>query len=220
LALDGEVSAAQLEELRRGPLRGVQTLLDGGVALHGASIVFGENALAIVGGLGRGKSTLASACVEAGATLLSDGCVCVDAERRVRAGVSFIKMRAASLRLKGLDPESFEPLYADSDKRKFPAPTPPGSALFQLSGVVVLQLGEALEIHTPRPAERLALLMAHAYLVRAFPGHLQPTLLSRITKLSYGLKVIRVVRSACYDELPTLVRVVEELASESQSART
>lgn len=67
------------EKLRRGAAQLLLSHLSGGVPLHGSAVALGGRAVALVGGTGHGKSTLAATlCESFGAALLADDAVAIE----------------------------------------------------------------------------------------------------------------------------------------------
>ncbi|MDB4946857.1 MAG: Serine kinase of the HPr protein regulates carbohydrate metabolism [Labilithrix sp.] len=74
-----------VEKIRRGGAMLLVRHLQGKLALHGAAVAFGAEAIVLLGRSGQGKSTLAASLCAAGASLLADDAVAIDS-----AGASFV----------------------------------------------------------------------------------------------------------------------------------
>jgi hypothetical protein len=82
LAFEDEVPEAHRRKLERGAATLLLRQLHGKLGVHGAAVAFAGRAVVLVGGSGDGKSTLAAAACEAGATLLADDAVAIDLQER------------------------------------------------------------------------------------------------------------------------------------------
>ena len=70
--------AVELDKIRRGSGRLLLRQLAGELALHGAAVGLEGRAVLLLGRSGQGKSTLAAALCEAGASLYADDASCID----------------------------------------------------------------------------------------------------------------------------------------------
>ncbi|MGC4065930.1 MAG: hypothetical protein QM784_15025 [Polyangiaceae bacterium] len=210
LAVDCELSDARRRELQEGPLRALNCLVSGGAALHGSAVGIDGLGIAFLGFTGQGKSTLTSEFVRRGASLVSDGLVCVDANGLLQIGQQRIKMREPGMRIHGFEPEAHEPVHELSDKRViYPDATTNGhSPPLQLKYAFILEVGTEAELKPLRPSERIKLLVLHSYLVRALPTSLQAMILDRAATLAQRCDVVRLVRSDRTEELPDLFQLV------------
>lgn len=89
-----------------GPAIALALELAGNLCLHGSAVTAGDGAIGFVGGKYHGKSTLATALIAAGATLVSDDILAVDpASGLLRPGVASVRLwrdAAAALRVEEL----------------------------------------------------------------------------------------------------------------------
>jgi hypothetical protein len=130
------------------PVAGVFSMWDGNLPLHGGAFVSGGGAWAVLGHKEAGKSTLMALIALAGATVVADDMVVIDASGSVLAGPRGIDLR----------PESAERLGAETrevrrgERRRLELP--PVEHSVPLAGLVTLEWGDGPAIEPLPPSER------------------------------------------------------------------
>lgn len=169
ITVDAEPSAsdALLRNFILGPALAVALHQRGTLVLHASAVMMGGVAALFLGDSEWGKSTAAAACYLDGGALVADDTVAVvDIGVRPSAvpAIPVIKLWPDSLIALGLDPEAFDLVHEELDKRRFPAgrgfpvePVPIGAAYVLSDGFVGLE-----EIHG---SEALIELVRHSYAV-------------------------------------------------------
>jgi hypothetical protein len=213
------------QELVRLPLLGVvlATLLHqrGLLVLHASAVAIGGRAVAFLGAKGAGKSTTAAALYARGHTLLGDDVVALDdaatGPRMVLPGSPQLKLwpDAATSSL-GQDPDALPRIASMYEKRSRLAEERFASRPLPLGALFVLDYGDELELEYLSPHEAMKHLIANTYVARfgarllsgpAAAGHLK-----QIADLVRDTPLYRLRRPVSLPELPSLTRLIEDVA--------
>ncbi|MGD0196625.1 MAG: hypothetical protein ABSC56_01780 [Solirubrobacteraceae bacterium] len=127
-------------------------VLDGHLVLHASGVAVADQAIAIIGHSGSGKSTIAALCCAAGAELLSDDALRI----AVRDGTAYCYRGSGELRLRPQAAALAEAFSASGlrttlDGRTAVRPAQPAAELFELAALVAPRLSPpATEIRVER----------------------------------------------------------------------
>jgi hypothetical protein len=134
--------------------------------LHAGAVSIDGCAVALIGGKGWGKSTLTAALLARGHKLLSDDIAAIRREGAIPTvlpGIPSIKLWPDSIEAIGRNPEAYERLYPEVEKRTMrlseefcPTPLP-------LRAIVCLGGGDGMSIEPLAKFEALTRLMPHWY---------------------------------------------------------
>lgn len=121
--LHPDASPTDAEHFLLGPATGVALQMQGVVLVHASAVRFDGRAVAFAGPSGFGKSTLAAACLRAGATLLADDVLAVEPGSPPMAlpYLPRLKLWGDSLGFFGAQPGRYRPVLSRFEKRRVPA---------------------------------------------------------------------------------------------------
>jgi HPr serine kinase-like protein len=111
------VTLEDLTSLVVGPMLGCLLQLRGMTCLHGCVVALHGRGFAFLGPSGAGKSTTALACIQAGATLVSDDLVVLDEGRegfRARYGQPALQLRPNSAQLLSGSFDQLRPIWSEA----------------------------------------------------------------------------------------------------------
>lgn len=126
-----------------GPVRALQALLGGHFALRGSAVLVNGVALVITGDSGVGKSALAAALMQAGASVVADGYVLFDAYTQpiLRVARDRVDLWPDTVKALGMDAAAGELVRAGLTKRAFASQPPPTGPQVPVDRLVVLSSG-------------------------------------------------------------------------------
>lgn len=220
LSWSGGVRLEELTSLVVGPVLGYLLQLRGMTCLHGCVVARQGRGLAFIGASGAGKSTTALACVQAGATLVSDDIVVLHEEAdcfRARPGQPALQLRPNSAqhlcgsfdRLRPIWPEArgWHPKrYLDVPARSEDAESGiPLDAIYLLGPRVT---SGPLQITRLSPAASLANLLAQRPLLFLHDPESDARDMDVLSRVATKVPVSELVRSEGLDQLGELVEVV------------
>lgn len=190
--------------------------------LHGSAVDLGRGAVVFLGGNRGGKSSLAAALMERGATLLADDLAAVRSRRGgfvVPPGYPQMRFWPDAARRFSERAEELETVYPGLDKRRLPVGGRQGgrfaAAPSPLGAIVLLDRRDATPA-APRfdalpPAEALMILLRHSFLPRLVVAcGWQPRRLEGLAAVVDAVPVLRLAYRSGYDHLPAAVDAVRE----------
>jgi hypothetical protein len=182
----------RIAELLGGPGFGLAAFLQGSAVLHGSCVVADGRAVSFVGSSGAGKSTMAAAVVDAGATFCSDGMTLVDPGTAIcYSGPARWKLCDDSVASLNYSVAELERVSEGS--RKFLVDAAEASN-GTLDSVLVIDTADELRIDWFSPAEGVFQLIKYAYLVEALAETHMPMLFERMSALAQRVRVGRFTR--------------------------
>lgn len=187
--------------------------------LHAATVADEGRAVALLGGQGQGKSTLAAACARAGLALVSDDCTPVrlrapgsaDTRLLVLPGPGRLKLWPDSVAALGIEAAVIGAIHGAEAKcvARWPAAAP---APVPLAGVVLLETGGALALHPVSAEEALAAIAPNCF------GHRRTTVAGRarqfaaVAGVALGTRIARLTVPRDLALLPAAVAMVRAFA--------
>lgn len=186
-----------------GPVMGFVMLLRGVVCLHASAVVIGNEAIALVGPAGSGKSTTAAAFAELGYGILAEDVVTLDDRRDhflVRPGYPCIRLWPASVKslygsethLPKLTP-NWDKCYLDLTERFHGEPLPL-AAIYQLAERQ--HDARAPFVETLDRAEKLMSLIANTYATKLMDKQMRAREFELLTRVVSHVPVRRVTPHA------------------------
>jgi hypothetical protein len=208
------------EGLIRLPLLGMvlATLLHqrGLLVLHSSAVTLDGGALALVGGKGWGKSTLAAALYARGHGLVADDLLALRVggakTPTVLPAYPRFKLWPDAIVALGEDPESFRRVVSPAEKRDFQINSRFSQRPIPLRGIYILNVGPMPEIERVRPQEALIRLIKHSYATRIgkeLPPSEEAAHFLQCAALVKKVPVYRLKRPNALQLLPDTVRLVE-----------
>lgn len=151
-----------------GPAMGALMHQRGLLVLHASAVAMGGVAALFLGDSEWGKSTTAAACYQAGHALVADDTTAVDLTGAVPTAIPAIpriKLWPESLRALSLDPDRYERVHAELDKRQLPAPRGFPGGPVPIGVIYVLDEGTAIGIEPIAGHEAVIEVVRHSYAV-------------------------------------------------------
>ena len=203
-----------------GSVLGLLCHLRGYLPLHGACVIVGERAIALVGHAGEGKSTMAAALAEAGHRLLADDITALqisDTSVLVQPTFPRIKLWSDSLAALGVKEEGLstnrnrQGKYHVFRPEGFAAEPVPLSAIYELRSD---PLCTEPQVESIRGAKAMAEIYPHIYRRRL--GELAagaPAIFRGLQKLLREVPYFSITRRRDISELNRLVKTIETSAA-------
>lgn len=191
--------------------------LRGALILHGATVSFGDSAVAVVGQSGAGKSTLSSALVQAGHPLVTDDLIPLDlndADLMVAPGIPFSRLWPDTLTHLGQDLDALPRVHPAEEKRKVDDPKRFLGKSLPLKAIYILEripADQTLEIVPQSGARALMDVLANTYRpepLGALGRH--GALMSDVGKLVARLPVLRLRYPTGFNHLQSAVSALQE----------
>jgi hypothetical protein len=151
-----------------GPAMGALMHQRGHLVLHASAVALGGVAAAFLGDSEWGKSTTAAACYLAGNALIADDTTAVDLTRAVPTAIPAIpriKLWPESMRALSLDPDRYERVHAELDKRQLPAPRGFPGAPVPIGAIYILGDGPQVGVEPHTGHEAVIDVVRHSYAV-------------------------------------------------------
>lgn len=217
-----EDEAALLDTLLTGAALGVALHQRGHFTLHASAVQIGDEAVALVGGMRAGKTTLACAFQAAGHTILADDMIVFGGSEQVSVWPGVPEVRVdpdVLLNIVRIEPTTLRRIHPSSGRRILPVPTQQVPAPVPLRAIVSLTEGERAPWERLRPPQAFMELLQHAYAPRLLrhdsvtPGHL-----SQLQRLATQVPVYTLHRPMSLQDVPDTVSwVTERLAQRTTS---
>ena len=215
---------AEIEIVFLGPVMGLWLERRGVAVLHAAAVALPGGAVLFLGTNRGGKSSLAAAMMDRGATLLADDVVAVESRAEAfLARPSYPQMRfwPAAARHLVDDVEALERVHPRLTKRRLGV-GPGGIGHFQETAVPVQAVvlparrpGAALRVEELAPAEGLMTLLRQSFLPRLVEAcGWQARRLDRLGALVEGVGVARLHYPSGYEHLPEVADAVLDWVAE------
>jgi hypothetical protein len=185
----------------------------GYLVLHASVVSVDGGAVAFLGSSGAGKSTTATAFLEAGYDVIADDVAAVtvtDAGPTVAPGFPALKLDRSVVDDLDLAVDAVEDADDDRDRRFYSLSSDGEEESVPVAAVFVLADGETVEVSPLEPRERVLELVRHSYAARAF-GVVDgaETNVSQCGRLAEAVPVRRLTRPRSMDALPAVVDAVE-----------
>ncbi len=151
-----------------GPAMGALMHQRGLLVLHASAVAMGGVAALFLGDSEWGKSTTAAACYQAGHALVADDTTAVDLTGAVPTAIPAIpriKLWPESLRALSLDPDRYERVHAELDKRQLPAPRGFPGAPVPIGAIYILGEGAEVGVEPHTGHEAVIDVVRHSYAV-------------------------------------------------------
>jgi hypothetical protein len=149
-----------------GPAMGALLHQRGLLVLHASAMALGGVAALFLGDSEWGKSTTAAACYQAGHALIADDTTAVDLSGAIPTAIPAIpriKLWPESLRALSLDPDRYERVHEELDKRQLPAPRGFPSAPVPIGAIYVLGEGTEVRVEPHAGHEAVIDVVRHSY---------------------------------------------------------
>lgn len=192
----------------------------GFLVLHASSVAIQDKVVAFLGHSGWGKSTLAAALHTHGHSVITDDVLAISLEDVENPIVvpSFpqCKLSPQAAEALGKDPNSLEPLYAHSSKRAYHFQSGFQQERLPLHSIYLLSRGDSHSITPLSFKDAFAYLVSHTRAMdvlrdsQSLQAHFQ-----QCTHLLKQISYYRFTRKPSLEELPDLVRMVEEHVQET-----
>jgi hypothetical protein len=202
-----------------GIVFGVLLHLRGYLTLHASAVSVDGNVVGFLGQKGQGKSTTALALRRAGAGFVSDDVIAAipeDGRLRVFCGPPSAKAWPASVEAIGSNPDEYDRLYPEIEKRMLTVPTVDSSQKMYLHALYVLERSSETSFERLSGTEAMLPVLSNSYAQRflgvhgATGDHLR---LSSLAVSSAG-----VYRLRARDGLSELGRLAEEIIAHVNEA--
>ena len=196
-----------------GPALGVLLHQRRIITLHGSAIADQNNAYAILGWKGQGKSTTAASLYHRGYSVLTDDIVAIDMcdeeNPMVMPGFFQLKLWPDAVKFLGLKESELKMIQPDSDKRAHLLSIKQNSPL-PLKGIYVLDKGEKHEIVPISKKEAFSEIVKNSYAAR-FMGiqGISGWHFGKVVSLSKNTMVYRFKRKSGLDKLPEALNLME-----------
>lgn len=204
-----DAPAVELDKIRRGSGRLLLRQLAGELALHGAAVARNGRAVLLLGRSGQGKSTLAAALCEAGASLLADDASCLDEGAEgwaVLASEANHWIDGASRAALGLPSEHEDKMPSRATR------VAEGQArLVAIVDLVFGDAGEATRLAPRRGLEAVSALVPQVARFVLDEPEVQRRELERVAALIESVPVLALVRPHGHAHLPDAVAAVLDL---------
>lgn len=151
-----------------GPSMGALLHQRGLLVLHASAVAMDGVAALFLGDSEWGKSTTAAACYQAGHALVADDTTAVDLTAAVPTAIPAIpriKLWPESLRALFLDPDRYERVHAELDKRQLPAPHGFPGAPVPIGAIYILGEGAEIAVEPHTGHEAVIDVVRHSYAV-------------------------------------------------------
>lgn len=191
----------------------------GFLVLHASSVAIQGRVVAFLGHSGWGKSTLAAALHSYGYSVITDDVLAINLEDvenpKVIPSFPQCKLSPQAAEALGKDPASLKELYAHSGKRAYNFQTGFQKEQLPLHSLYLLSRGESHSITPLNFADTFAYLVSHSRAMdilqdtQSLRTHFQ-----QCTQLLKQISYYRFTRKPGLEELPDLVRMVEEHVKE------
>lgn len=198
------------------PNLGLKHHYQGDTVLHGSSVTIGNSGIVILGPAGKGKSSLAAVLRLRGHLHISDG-MCViqetDGYPYLKPGPLSAKLWPDTLQALGQDPERFERVLPDHQKRVVPITTPAVTHPVAVSHVFSLEVDSmayATELQTLSPVGAVWELIRNYYLAEFIGMSEAPRIFDRCTNLARTVKVRKLLRPDNLMEIDSVAVAIEE----------
>jgi hypothetical protein len=162
------VSEAVTRNFVLGPAMGSLMHQRGLLVLHASAVALNGVAAVFLGDSEWGKSTTAAACYQAGHALIADDTTAVDLTGAVPTAIPAIprmKLWPESMRALSLDPDRYERVHEELDKRQLPAPRGFPTAPVPIGAIYVLGEGGEVLIEPHTGHEAVIDVVRHSYAV-------------------------------------------------------
>ncbi|MEA5466119.1 hypothetical protein [Leptothoe sp. PORK10 BA2] len=183
--------------------------------LHASSIAIQKHVVAFLGHSGWGKSTLAAALHAHGHTVITDDVLAINLEGtggfQVVPSFPQCKLSNEAARALKQDPTELTPLYSNAPKRAYNFQTGFQKEQLPLQKIYILDKGDEHSISPLSPKEAFCHLVSHTRAMNVLrdPQSLQLHF-QQCTQLLKQIPCYRFIRKPGLEELPDLVRMVEE----------
>ncbi|MDV3353335.1 hypothetical protein SPB21_30820 [Leptothoe sp. ISB3NOV94-8A] len=192
----------------------------GFLVLHASSVAIQDRVVAFLGHSGWGKSTLAAALHSHGHSVITDDVLAINLEDvenpKVVPSFPQCKLSPQAAEALGKDPASLEALFAHSAKRAYNFQTGFQQEQLPLQSIYLLSKGDSHSITPLSFKDAFAYLVSHSRAMdvlrdnQSLKAHFQ-----QCTQLLKQVSYYRFNRKPGLEELPDLVRMVEEHVKES-----
>jgi hypothetical protein len=183
--------------------------------LHASTVEVGGKVIAIVGGKGYGKSTLAAKLVSKGHRLVSDDVTALDFSpvgTSVLPGVPGIKLWPDAITALGGEPDNYPLLYPTTQKRHYLVFDNFVGITTKLDTVVMLDHGNNLELKELKAVEKMLFLTSGCYFnsyIDVFSLKEREEMFQRCAALSQSVKIIKLVRPRTLEKLDESCQMIE-----------
>ena len=203
-----------------GPLLGVILAQRGKFVLHASTVAINGRGVAFCGASGAGKSTLSAALLRAGHTLIADDMTVIDIHGAipwVQPGFPRIKLWPDATSALAYDTETLPLIHPDREKRSVPATTDFHARAVPLARCYLLRDAAAHAIAALSASEAIVSLVKCTYQSAwLHQGRTAGGNLISCGNLVRSGVVRELQRRRCFDELPALLRLIEnDLAADS-----
>jgi hypothetical protein len=208
-----EASPFLIQQPMLGPVMALWFQMRGFLVLHGSAVAIRGRALLILADSGTGKSTLASALLERGASLVSDDLCILSREGNgwsVRPEVPRLKLNPDSLAATrpGLGDVPLIPGDEKGEVRLGPI----GSASLPVGAIADYSVGEVPDVTPHGPIEGFFALRRHTFTHSMEATlQLQGDAFAQCAELAREILPKRLVRSANWSEFPAVLALAEGL---------
>lgn len=206
-----DVSDQQIRAVLMGPALGFLLYQRGLLVLHGSTVERNGAAFVFLGPKGAGKSTIAGAFANQGYNVVCDDMTVIDIDEqdyRMLPGLPHLKLEDDYF---GYDVFPTTASLA-MEKQYYQAPKKPTQAPDSIAGVFFLDRGEKPDVESLKPIDSVLDLLTHLYL-RQFSDDLEmDRCFEQVTNFARQVPVRRLTRPDTLDELPDLIRVVEDVS--------
>ena len=192
----------------------------GFLVLHASSVAIQGKVVAFLGHSGWGKSTLAAALHTHGHSVITDDVLAISLEDGehplVVPSFAQCKLTPQAAEALGKDPTSLEPLYAHSSKRAYHFQTGFQQEQLPLRAIYLLSKGDSHSITPLSVKDAFAYLVSHTRAMDVLRDDQSLRLhFQQCTQLLKQISYYRFTRKPGLEELPDLVRMVEEHVQET-----
>lgn len=201
-----------------GTIMAVVLQQQGSAVLHGSAVLFGSKVVIFLGGKGTGKSTLAAWFGKNGNAILSDDICAIDVNDQkgltVRPGFPRIKLYPDSLMCLGHNPESYERVHPEYDKRISNLEDSFCNTPMPVGAICSLSYGDEMYCTQLSGMEAVTEILSHS-LINRFPEgqpvELQEYIFMQTARIAQTIPIFKLTRPRGLDSLVDAGQVLHDL---------